>query len=137
MRTPQKALTDALPAIQAAAEGKEVEYRRIDEPEAWCFACQPTLWKLKDFANPSLLWRPKPEPKRTLRPWKPEEVPVGVLIKSKSTYWKGVLIQFDEQDRIAVGEDRLMTRRACLENYEHSTDGGKTWHPCGVWEEEA
>lgn len=77
--------------------------------------------------------------KPTLRPWKPEEVPVGALYRRKSQAWTAVLLPYYEgivwmiklESGGKVEGDYPST---CLEAGEHSTDGGKTWKPCGVEE---
>lgn len=74
---------------------------------------------------------PEP-PAKKWRPWNMLEVPVGVLLKQKQANFKAVLIEFDGNDRIVAGRERVMSRNGCFENYEHSIDGGKTWLPCGV-----
>lgn len=74
---------------------------------------------------------PEP-PAKKWRPWSMLEVPVGVLLKQKQANFKVVLIEFDGNDRIVAGRERVMSRNGCFENYEHSIDGGKTWLPCGV-----
>ena len=69
----------------------------------------------------------------TLRPWKPEEVPLGARLKRKDDNNITYLI-------IGVASDRLYTFTASfafhqlLVDWEHSTDNGKTWYPCGVME---
>lgn len=132
--TPQKA-KELLPIIQAFAEGKTIQFKF------------PGVlpWLEQDKENPDLQfgdfyeYRIKPEPK--LRPWKPEEVPVGSLIRRKHCWparwvivcgtasglgWFGMDGKF-----IFKNFDSLLSE---FENYEHSTDGGKTWKPCGVEE---
>ena len=66
------------------------------------------------------------KPTATLRPWTADEVPLGMQarnFKYPKTRW---LI-----DRTSSEENRI----DWCKNYEHSTDGGKTWLPCGVMEE--
>lgn len=114
-----------LPFVQAAAEGKTIQWKHetgwIDFEED----C--------NFSDPAHEYRIKPEPK--LRPWKPEEVPMLAWYKRKgeanewmtlagiSSYGKGV--------RLSLGTGWVQA----FEELEHSTDGGKTWQPCGVIEE--
>lgn len=65
----------------------------------------------------------KPEPK--LRPWKPEEVPLGAWMRG---------IDSDNQRWMltnSMSEDR---RREWLLHNQHSIDCGKIWLPCGVEE---
>lgn len=84
----------------------------------WCDTDEP-CW---DFDNCD--YRIKPTAK--LRPWTADEVPVGGQIRSKHSRDYRFLI-----DRTANAE----VREDWLKGYEHSTDGGKTWLPCGVEEE--
>jgi hypothetical protein len=82
-----------------------------------------------------LIQRIKPEPK--LRPWKPEEVPVGALYK-----WNGhvsvILAVCDNALKFVDHEGDIngnFLDRGCIsKKSEHSLDGGKTWLPCGVLE---
>jgi len=94
------------------------------------------------------LYRQKHTP--TLRPWRPEEVPVGALLKSDnmlptlimSTYIDKVLqkpcisfIRYNSyMDRLDV--DRMFCSDLLTNIYHcvHSVDHGKTWLPCGVAE---
>ena len=72
----------------------------------------------------SCYYRRKPTAK--LRPWTADEVPLGMQARNAKypkTRW---LI-----DRTSSEENRI----DWCKNYEHSTDGGKTWLPCGVVEE--
>lgn len=80
-------------------------------------------------------YRRKPEPE--LRPWKPEEVPVGALFRTKRqpSLVSLILMKWDfgftysDASRI-----HQISFDAASDIGEHSTDGGKTWKPCGVEE---
>ena len=77
-----------------------------------------------------------------LRPWKPEEIPVGALLRPlpinpvnwdmflitarSSILAKGYIIYGTRSEYIDV--ERLIGQ------FEHSTDNGETWKPCGVEE---
>lgn len=86
-------------------------------------------------------YRIKPEPK--LRAWKPEEVPVGALIRNKQRTYVAVITEatghsfYAGTDREFALDDsaKITGWRADFFNQEHSLDGGKTWHPCGVMED--
>lgn len=107
---------EAIRVMQAYVDGKEVqclapykEWMAIDYP-SWNFT--------------SYTYRIKPT--ATLRPWTADEVPLGAWGRNPQypkTRW---LI-----DRTSIEENRI----DWCKNYEHSTDGGKTWLPCGVVEE--
>ncbi len=62
------------------------------------------------------------EPK--LRAWKPEEVPLGAVMKVKRSGYRSLITE--------TWDDPI--RKLWLEQNEHSLDKGKTWLPCGVME---
>jgi hypothetical protein len=106
---------EAIRVMQAFADGKEVEHWYY---EMWVKIHVPR-W---DWGNTE--YRIKPTP--TFRPWTADEVPLGMQARNREypkTRW---LI-----DRTSSEENR----KDWCEKYEHSIDGGKTWHPCGVMEE--
>lgn len=125
---------ERLHLIQAFAEGRNVEVYSTDS----------TNWHtlpLPCFDENVITYRIAPDPK--LRPWKPEEVPVSALFKNIGT---GTIYYPISQS--AVGTVRLLgssgTTVLCYEygpdelfgTHLNSTDGGKTWHPCGMMEEQ-
>ena len=107
---------EAIRVMQAFLDGKEVEF--FSPCQKWERATTPR-WEWHDTQ-----YRIKPTP--TFRPWTADEVPVGGQIRSKHSRDYRFLI-----DRTANAE----VREDWLEHNEHSTDGGKTWLPCGVMEE--
>ena len=108
---------EAIRIMQAYVGGKEVE----------CWDRGLEGWETTN--NPSWNWmdcifRIKPTAK--LRPWTADEVPLGAWMRNREypkTRW---LI-----NRTSSEENR----KDWCKNYEHSTDGGKNWLPCGVMEE--
>ena len=106
---------ESIRVMQAFVDGKEVESLYGGK---WALACIPRWdWDDTDY-------RIKPTAK--LRPWTADEVPLGAWGRNPQypkTRW---LI-----DRTSSEENRM----DWCKNYEHSTDGGKTWLPCGVVEE--
>lgn len=116
---------EAIRVMQAFVDGKEIE---MYSPTylMWKAAPGPS-W---DFSN--FDYRIKPVAK--IRPWTADEVPLGAWIKSKHDHWKSLILEVDKLGKICVYGGTIF-REAALENHEHSTDGGKTWHPCGVMEE--
>lgn len=81
-------------------------------------------------------YRIKPEPK--LRPWKPDEVPVGALIRIKNSNWLTIISGRNKHEistPTLSGPNECHSLDYALRHLEHSTDGGKTWLPCGVEEE--
>ena len=106
---------EAIRVMQAFADGKELESMYDGK---WGPATAPRWnWDNTQY---------RIKPTTVLRPWSPDEVPLGVWgrnPKYPKTRW---LI-----DRTSSEENRM----DWYKNYEHSTDGGKTWLPCGVVEE--
>ena len=117
---------EAIRIMQAFVDGKEVDVRRLLDGSVWMPAGAP-CW---DWLNGN--YRIKPT--ATLRPWTADEVPLGAWIRSKVHSWKCLIIEVDSQGRIGVHGGNIPLDYA-LQNNEHSTDGGKTWLPCGVVEE--
>lgn len=112
-----------LPVIQAFVEGKRIE---VKTGSKWLECDDPHFHHS--------LYRIAPEPK--LRPWTAEEVPLGAWVRRKGTTIPVFLM-------VCVGPELITTHGATdtfhkfsqfLEYAEHSTDGGKTWLPCGVLE---
>jgi hypothetical protein len=106
---------EAIRIMQAFVDGKEVQFR-VDD--GWKGTFIPLWqWHTEDY-------RIKPTP--VLRPWTADEVPLGAWIRFKDK----------PQDRHLLGwVSGQADRDMWLDEREHSTDGGKTWLPCGVVEE--
>jgi len=69
-----------------------------------------------------------------LRPWRPEEVPVGALARNKTGEARYLIVAAGPMG-IGVGVGGVWVDfESTLDSREHSTDGGKTWKPCGVAE---
>lgn len=124
-----------LPIVKALAEGKTVEYREIDGG-IWTNigVCGDVDWF--GYHDTKREFRIKPEPK--LRPWRPEEVPHGCFICNydrdglTGPWWMIVGI-FEYGVSLGHAADQP-GYTSLKENYKHSTDGGRTWLPCGVEE---
>lgn len=137
MRTKEQAKY-FLPFVQAMAEGKQLQFK-YKENSCWADVKTPDDW-FTDMDYRVLDFRIKPTP--TLRPWKPEEVPVGALLRDKRVTFgnpaivtiialRGVYVHFLDP------KCARLTDLPCVlfdENWEHSLDHGKTWLPCGVME---
>jgi len=107
---------EAIRIMQAYVDGKEVQYE-VPNKE-WITTDQPA-WNFISYN-----YRIKPTAK--LRPWTADEVPLGAWIRFKDK----------PQDRHLLGwVSGQADRDMWLDEREHSTDGGKTWLPCGVMEE--
>jgi hypothetical protein len=105
---------EAIRIMQAFVDGKEVEHWYY---EMWVKIHVPR-W---DWGNTE--YRIKPTP--TFRPWTSDEVPLGSIMRTKGLEGRCIIIDTETSD----------DRSYWLNAREHSTDGGKTWHPCGVMEE--
>lgn len=114
---------EAIRVMQAYVDGKEVECKywygwvRIDQPN----------WNWDD-----LDYRIKPT--KTLRPWTKDEVPLGAWLRSKENGWRALIFEVRRDGQMEINNSSI-TPYSALRYCEHSTDGGKTWKPCGVEEE--
>lgn len=127
---------EILKVVQAHKDGKKIQCRNNDTSNptlAWR-DCQETNRPAWNF--PSVDYREAPT--STLRPWKPEEVPVGALIRGLSyKYITTIFGRTPEGEFWFHDSKRVNAEKAeyFLGIYEHSLDFGKTWLPCGVMEE--
>jgi hypothetical protein len=112
----RKDTIEAIKVMQAWVGGKEVE----------CADVRNLQWGTT--SNPAWNWYESTyriKPASTLRPWTADEVPLGAIIRFKEV----------PDDRHLLGwVSAQADRDLWLEEREHSTDGGKTWLPCGVEE---
>lgn len=119
---------ERLSLIQAFVDGKEVELKVCGQ---WM-----RINASPDFNSKLEDYRIKPEPK--LRPWKPEEVPIGgVAIRHNNTQSKPGTILEITGNTIYIwdcGRSFPVSLETLCKNYTHSLDHGKTWLPCGVLE---
>lgn len=95
-------------------------------------------WKSMDFTMYKE-FRIKPEPEPSFRPWQPEEVPVGAMIRYKGGGRSTIILSTGQNGNIWDGSHPLSghnnyTPLHALLTAEHSFDHGKTWLPCGVLE---
>jgi hypothetical protein len=107
---------EAIRVMQAFVDGKELISMRTPAVTA-----DDPYW---NWGNDTKMYHIKPT--ATLRPWTADEVPLGAQVRKQS----------DPTSRWLIGNtgshnDRLKY----VETHEHSIDGGKTWHPCGVMED--
>lgn len=122
-----------LPLFHALAEGKAIQRRYINASTN----TGDFRWEDTDFIDPAIpadRYRIKPTP--TLRPWRPEEVPVGALVRNKQrdSEHNRYLIIAVNGDYVAAGRGMYEHLNILFNNSEHSLDHGKTWLPCGVME---
>ena len=116
---------EAIRVMQAFVDGKEVQVRsrkwnpRESLKPDWVDE-ELSCWNFEDFD-----YRIKPT--ATLRPWTADEVPLGAWMRFKKVIDDRSILAWTSTQR---------DRDIWLSEREHSTDGGKTWLPCGVMEEE-
>lgn len=80
-------------------------------------------------------WELYTPPAKKLRPWKPEEVPVGAQVRfDKDRAWVSVIVAVRDEKVWLGASANYATTQELADNGEHSLDGGKTWLPCGVEE---
>lgn len=114
---------EAAAIMLAWADRKEVQHRikkcdsRSGLKPDWCDTDAP-WWDFDSYE-----YRIKPTAK--LRPWTADEVPLGAWLRFKRNPQDRALLLW-----VSVKSDR----DSWFDEREHSTDGGKTWLPCGVEE---
>lgn len=129
----RKQAIERAPLLKAWGEGKKLQY---NNGYGW-HDCAEMHGILDD---PKVEYRIKPEPK--LRPWKPEEVPYGVIIREKRFSLFDpcgeMIIRRDSYGAAVLGDGSGGFKWVCpqelFRSYQHSTDHGKTWLPCGILE---
>lgn len=100
----------------------------------------PEKWqRLADAINAKNQPKRRIKPERSLRPWKPEEVPVGAILipGNNSQHAKMLIVETDRTGfyRTIFGKIEFLSYYNALQGgFLHSIDFGKTWHPCGVME---
>lgn len=124
-----------LPFIQALAEGKTVEWQSLTG--SW-IELQPSSEHF--MTSDAGRYRIKPTP--TLRPWRPEEVPVGAIVRDPKYNSVWLITALWEQHK-GSGDYRVFLNGG---NYEeghkleyftddkmlYSLDHGVSWKPCGI-----
>jgi hypothetical protein len=125
-------------AALAWAQGKRVEAAVIGgdewlpiDPVGECLrnAHPATVFACRDEYR----FRLAPEPPaKKWRTWGILDVRVGMLVKRIHTNNAQLIVGIKWPTHVDVGQSLNMTIEYLVEHYEHSTDGGKTWLPCGV-----
>jgi hypothetical protein len=117
---------EAIRVMQAFVDGKEVEclHRGL---EGWVTTTNPS-W---NWTN--CFFRIKPTP--TFRPWTADEVPIGAILRYKGNNQSIRMLIVCNLQIGLCGYQTNYPYDYLRDEMEHSTDGGKTWLPCGVMEE--
>lgn len=126
------AINELIPFYRAHRDGKCVEFRFKHREDDWLRVDGLFNGNEIEYLHSTYEFRIKPEPK--LRPWRPEEVPVGAQYRGDG--WnlsERRLISQVYNNNVEVGNSTF-TLNELLAMGKHSLDNGKTWHPCGVEE---
>lgn len=115
-----------IPLIQAFHDGElELRYRSTE----WIKWCDP---EMPEWTATTAEFRRRPA--KRLRPWKPEEVPVGAVARSKDHSWRALITGSRKVGAILDGA--LYDFGALLSHgIEYQPPGTTEWKPCGVYEE--
>ncbi len=118
-----------LPILLAFAERKTIQYKDsgmrqwvdIDPSQSIHFV-EPNCYRIKTTL--------------TYRPWKPEEVPVGAVLRHKTVapLCRRMILQSNDNGIILPYCSTVYkySFEEILRDYEHSLNQGHTWLPCGV-----
>lgn len=110
-----------LAVITAFANGATVQIRNGIHPN-WTECLNPS------FSGDDQEFRIKPTP--TIRPWRPEEVPVGEVVRSKESGGRFLLAGVYKGGDLIIGSN-LYPPKEVLNKFEMDEDGS----PCGVMED--
>lgn len=131
----QEQAKELWPVIKLWSEGRQMQFKHIEDSgwqdyQEYREGVEGCSFR-KDY-----LYRIKPEPQ--YRPWKPEEVPVGALLRSEAGQEFIIMgrqgIYSDSVEISAVNTVRggWQSFTVIPGKSKYSTDFGKTWQPCGV-----
>ncbi len=119
----------AAAVMMAYADGKAIEWSHRGCNDWKNDGTSGTLsfdWDCRDY-------RIAPKPK--LRPWTAEEVPLNAAFRhGKDGYPTNWFDIRADAIKLGIGTGIDYHWKTLLDSWQHSTDGGKTWQPCGVME---
>lgn len=122
-RTPQQqAFIDSKHAQEAWLAGKPIQFKFINQnDDKYSDSTEPAPC----FSNPSLVWRPKPEPEKV--PFNQQTIPADAWFRARNseTVYKPLHI-----GALSVGfSNGHVLYQQLADNFEHSTDR-INWFPC-------
>jgi hypothetical protein len=128
-------------AALAWAQGKRVEALR-SQGEGWGLICplgsengKFSVRVIESAGGVKFRLAPEP-PAKKFRPWTPEEVPVGAILRTARTgqpfRWMIVAVCSDGITTCGGKTCVTQSHEIIMATCEHSLDNGKTWLPCGV-----
>lgn len=124
-RTSQQAFIDSKPAQEAWLAGKEIQYKAITRAEVdWI----TSLTLNPPFADPTFIWRPKPEPEKI--PFNQQTIPADAWFRMKDSpacMWRIHTLAIDGC-YIGAGPTRF-TFKQLSSDFEYSADR-INWFPC-------
>lgn len=125
-------LAGKIAVMQAAAEGKRIEFSHPVHNNEWRIITEPSWqWGVANYrVHPDDL-NPK-----ALRPWRPEEVPLGAQFRIYGAHgYRSIALAVRPSEHGVRFYDVVVTTELLLSDHQHSLDGGRTWLPCGVLDE--
>ncbi len=111
----------SLPVITAYVEGKYIQYFE-SHTQKWIDCSEPNFHTTNTY-------RIKPEKK--YRPWTFEEAPFPCLFRDKVMTNRFIFVKI-VINGYYLPNGSFITFEQVLEAFEHSSDNGKTWLPCGT-----
>lgn len=131
---------ERLPFIEAFVQKKALEINLAPDLNWQPLSDEPT------FTQDISCYRVKPESR--FRPWEPKDVPLGCWIRQASSpkpvgvivsalsikFSDTALIRFTTLGEM-ISKFKTVMADTLLSDFEHSTDSGTTWHPCGILED--
>lgn len=110
---------ELLPVIQAFAEGKAIEWKCRGGAN-WCGPLTNPIW------SDDNIFRIKPELR--LRPWRPEEVPMGaVVVYKRNPIVRRLIVGITSDGHVYLGDSLIEQCSAMLEQWLLPDN-----KPCGV-----
>lgn len=125
--------------LSAYALGRLIEFKHKAD-DVWYFDAEGDLDM--DFVHYDYRIKPAPQPPK-YRAWTASEVPIGAMIRAikEAYHFRSMIIGSNDKYFKYVGDPQSEVVESnfayALNHFDHSTDGGKTWSPCGVLISEA
>ena len=119
-------LKQAAEVMLAAAEGAAIQVKNVSG----------LVWADTNPSDAGWNWNHftyRIKPTKTLRPWKPEEVPLGAQTRiDEVPQERDMIVGVNSIGVLLANDSGSYPFKDLLELREYSIDGGVTWKPCGV-----
>ena len=139
MSAPEISIDEQAAAFAAWKRGEPVEFWDDSIPPSgdWSPCLSDHSYNIGEVN--SIILRKPAQPATKFRPWRPEEVPVGCLLRVKNSplsycTWMALNSSVSGVGYVTLSSVGNITQLELMESFEHSIDQGKTWQPCGVME---